>query len=553
MSFIASIIDSLSKLSGVLPVFCAVLSCLFSPNLLAETKPINGYILSPLPEAAAARAVRHQRIADRRQGPIVMVHRGAFAFAPENTLEAYAAAMDYGADGCEVDIRRTADGVLVMFHDDGLERMTDAIGPIHQHTYSEVVALRFRSFYGARPGTGLPTLAAVLELARQRAMLLHLDIKEPGLEEDIAKLLDAADVWDHVVEVNEANASELRKNPKLQRLAYKASGLQGGRLDMDPAKVKEALARPGKMILVDDPRVAARELNRPPHRIRLPDSFRAPWPTNLPAIRRDTHSFSPPHFLRALSKRVDGRSLDELEKLLTADFTERTDLEGDVAYQQKRATRIVERAWAAEKIGRLGTKSSRAVQLLEQQVVNRSLHRDWAWHGLDGAMAARALGALRATESVPVLVRAFFAIDPELKKMIQPPANYPYVWTDFRPKLEMVVTLGDLPCEQSKAFLLDYLAMDENAAGKFSAPLFEEATKALLRQDLTRDELKSLLQSRHSAVRGTAILECLDHPTDSRAAMLKAAQPWALDLPTALSQARSGRSWHSPSPRAGPR
>src|SRR3954469_9418925 len=79
-------------------------------------------------ESAQARAIRHQRLAERRAGPMIIVHRGASAFAPENTIEAYAAAMDYGADGCEVDLRLTRDGVIVMFHDDMLDRLTESFG-----------------------------------------------------------------------------------------------------------------------------------------------------------------------------------------------------------------------------------------------------------------------------------------------------------------------------------------------------------------------------------------------------------------------------------------
>jgi hypothetical protein len=379
-------------------------------------------------ETPEEREARHQKIAERRSGPIVIIHRGAWAFAPENTLEAYAAAMDYGADGCEIDIRRTADGVLVMLHDDGLDRMTDALGPVNQYTYAELLALDFRPLYGARPGTHIPTLAAVLELARQRAMLLHLDVKEPGLEQDIAKLLDAADMWDHVVSINEANATALRRNAKAHCLAYKAFGWQEGRMDMSPEKVRDGLAKPGDMIMVDDPRVAARELQRKVLRVPLPDHLRAPWPSGLaaPASRSDRHPFSPAACLRSLAKGVDSRSLDELGKLLTADGPQRTDLERDTAHQRQRAQRILERAWAAQKIGQLADHSPRAVRLLEERVARRSLHPDWAYSGLDGAMAARALGALHATESVPFLVRTFLAVDPELKKLVKPPANYSY-------------------------------------------------------------------------------------------------------------------------------
>ena len=514
----------------ILALNIAIAVCFAPPRACAEREVLDGYIVSLPVESSADREARHKKIAARREGPIVIVHRGASAFAPENTLEAYAAAMDYGADGCEIDIRRTTDGLLVLLHDDGLDRMTDALGRINQYTYRELVALKFRSIYKANPQTRIPTLAAVFELARQRAMLLHLDIKEPGLEEDIARLLNDGDIWDHVVEVNDYNAAELRKNPKLKRLGYKAFGLQEARLDMDPDKVKEALGKPGNMIMVDDPRVAARELKRKVQPEPLPENLRASLPATLSTMSQDRNSFSPPRFLRELSNRIDDRSLTELEKLLTADFPERTDVEGDATHQKQRAARILERAWAAEKTGQLGTKSGRAVKLLEHQVENRSLHRDWAYQGLDGVMAARALGALRVTESVPILARTFFAIDPELKKMVQPPANYPYAWSDFHMKFEIMATLGELPCEQSKRFLVDYLAMDKEAAGMFAPPLFEEATKALLRQNLAQNQLQDLLRSTNSAIRGTAILGCLDHPTVSHKASLKAVLPWTQDL-----------------------
>ena len=87
-----------------------------------------GYIRETDAESPTAREARHRRIAERRAGPMVIVHRGASAMAPENSLEAYSAAMDYGADGCEVDLRRTSDGVLVLFHDDMLDRLLDAVG-----------------------------------------------------------------------------------------------------------------------------------------------------------------------------------------------------------------------------------------------------------------------------------------------------------------------------------------------------------------------------------------------------------------------------------------
>jgi len=318
--------------------------------------------------------------------------------------------------------------------------------------------------------------------------------------------------------------------------SYKAFGWQEGRMDMNPERVKEGLAKPGNMMMVDDPRVTARELKRKTVRVPLVDHLRARWPANAASTASSqaaTDGFSVPAYLRSLTSRVDSRSLDGLGKLVAADFVERADLEGDAAHQQQRARRILERAWAAQQIGRLGNRSKRAVKLLEGLVARRSLHRDFAYHGLDGAMAARALGALGATESVPFLVRTFLAVDPDLKKMVKPPANYPYAWADYRLKLEIICVLGELRCKESRRFLSEYLAMDVANAGRFAGPMSEEATRALLRHNVTAEELESLLRSANSAVRGTTILACLDDRTASRASSLAKIVPWTQELPRA--------------------
>ncbi|MBI2926912.1 MAG: glycerophosphodiester phosphodiesterase family protein [Verrucomicrobia bacterium] len=495
-----------------------------------------GYVRGVPPESAPAREARHRKVAERRAGPVIIVHRGAWAFAPENTLEAYAAAMDYGADGCEVDVRRTADGVLVLFHDDMLDRLTDGLGAVNQITYYELLALRPQLRQGtATRQTRPPTFAALLILARQRAMLLHLDIKEPGLEEELARLLDEADLWDHVVAVNTANAPKLLQHPKLKLLAYK-TGLYEGRRDVDPPSVREALTTPGQMLIVDDPRVVARELGRPAYRpVPLPGGLREFYSLGITYTSADYPVLVPMAHVRRLSFRINFRSVKDLLGLLGGDdLHERTQPEGSEAYQRRRTERIVERAWAAQRLGQRGRRSARAVERLEFQVRHRSLHRDWKYHGLDGALATRALAELGATGSAPVLIEAFRRIDPELKTVASPEfRQYPLAWTDWRAKMYILAALGELRTEAAKRFLLEYLALDEIAARELGPPQFEEATRALLRHHLNRAELEALLRSRHSAVRGTAILEFLDHPTKERTAALRALAPWALELPRA--------------------
>lgn len=499
---------------------------------------VRGCIREPLPETPAAREARHQAVAHRKAGPVVMVHRGASAFAPENTLEAYSAAMDYGADGCEVDLRRTADGQLVLFHDDMLDHLTDGFGTVPQLTYYELLSLKPRFVYGtAGRDTRPPTFAALLELARHRAMLLHLDVKEPGLEDAIAGLLERADAWDHVVAVNTANAPRLARDPRLKLLRYKGPGLFEGRRDVDPEAVRAQLALPGEMIIVDDPRVAARELHGTGHRPEpLPSGLRATWEPS-PAPKPEAGGpLVPWSYLQRLRTGEASRSPEKLLSILaSADPRERTNPDGSPEYERGRTERIVERAYAAQRLGELNASSPRIIQALEEQVRRRSLHRDWMYHGLDGAMAARALGMLGAAGSVPVLVRAFLQVDPELKKVENPEfAQNPLAWTDFRTKMTILPALGDLRCAESKQFLQQYVMMDPARARELAPLLYEDATRALLRQKLTRAEIESLLRSPLTDVRGTASLECLDHPNRDRTAALRAAAPWALELPRAV-------------------
>ena len=63
-------------------------------------------------------------------GPIPVAHRGGASEAPENTLPAFEAAVRQGYHHVETDVHVTADGVLLAFHDDRLDRVTDRVGEI---------------------------------------------------------------------------------------------------------------------------------------------------------------------------------------------------------------------------------------------------------------------------------------------------------------------------------------------------------------------------------------------------------------------------------------
>lgn len=522
-----------------------------SPAAVPRERPVLGYVDRIPSESPVQREERHRIIAERRKGPAIIVHRGASAIAPENTLEAYAGAMDYGADGCEIDLRRTLDGVIVLYHDDMLDHLSEGFGEVRQVSYYELLSLRPRYRYGtATKDTRPPTFAAVLALARQRAMLLMLDIKEQGLDHQLAAMLAEADVWDHVIAVNRTTAPKLAADRRIKPLRFKGPGLYESRRDMDPASVKAQLALPGEMIMVDDPRLAARQLGRKPYaRVPLQDLRRRWEPLHLENVP-PRGPVAAPAYLRERERLTDPNSRQQLVKLIEGSpDEERTVFEGPGDYQIRRTERILDRAWAATRLARLkppgGPFSAwlkrddrrRIIEVLTKQVQQRSLDKDWMYHGLDGAMAIRALGDLGAEEALPVLREAFFRIDPESKKVENP--NFgpnPLSWTDFRVKMQVMPAVGRFRTPEAKAFLQEFLALTPAQRRELTPEGVEEATRSLFRQELTQSEIEALLKSADLGVRGTALLECLDRPTRARAAALKATAPWAEQLPSGVTR-----------------
>src|ERR671916_49981 len=70
--------------------------------------------------------------------PLVYAHRGGAALRPENTIAAFDHGLALGADGLELDVHLSKDGVVVVHHDASLERTTDARGPLGAYTADEL-------------------------------------------------------------------------------------------------------------------------------------------------------------------------------------------------------------------------------------------------------------------------------------------------------------------------------------------------------------------------------------------------------------------------------
>ena len=131
-----------------------------------------------------------QTLEERMCRPLVMAHRGNSAFAPENTLVAFAQALALGADGCECDVHATADGEIVVIHDATVDRTTDGSGAIGEMTLAQVRALDAGSWKGAEfAGEGVPLLAEVLEAHIGRAVL-YVEIKDYECTEQAIEVID---------------------------------------------------------------------------------------------------------------------------------------------------------------------------------------------------------------------------------------------------------------------------------------------------------------------------------------------------------------------------
>lgn len=459
-------------------------------------------------ETPAAAKQRHERVAERRKGIDVICHRGASEHAHENTLEAYRAAFALGADGNEIDIRSTKDGVLILFHDDMLDRLLEAYGDVGDYSWQELQRFRFRNpgRFGAH--CRIPTLIEVFELHRKYGGLMHLDIKRQGLDRAIAELLTQMDMWDHVAYCNLDNGGVILKDARLKLRRYKARGLYADRSEVFPSAIAATLKRPGDGVLVDDPRGAAVALGRPlgklsadpvsPRRPRRPsDDEKLPSETQLLAILHQAGDWNTV---------ADG-----------------------AADQAASGQKIRARARAADQLLATRSSSREVFAALEERVRNRSLHKDWMHHGLDGALALRALIWLGAPRAVETARFVLWRDDPALEAVADPRWKNPRAWSDFRVKMVIFPALQEHPGPATEKLCRDYLVLSDDDARKLGPPQFEAAAQTLLTVSPRLETALELLAHRLQEVRGRAILDCLAHIKDPWAqAALEKAAPFAL-------------------------
>jgi glycerophosphoryl diester phosphodiesterase len=141
----------------------------------------------------------------------LQAHRGAAGLAPENTLAAFKMALDLGVDGTELDLQATKDGVVVIMHDDSVDRTTDGRGRLADLTLAEIKRLDAGAkFAPTFRGERIPTLRELIDFVKASGndrFRLNLEIKfadgregsPADLEERVLDVLGETGFLDRVI------------------------------------------------------------------------------------------------------------------------------------------------------------------------------------------------------------------------------------------------------------------------------------------------------------------------------------------------------------------
>lgn len=155
----------------------------------------------------------------------LIAHRGGPKEAPENTLAAFRKAIARGVGWLEFDVQMTRDGMLVVIHDETVDRTTNGTGAVADLTFAQIRAL------DAGNGEKVPTFQEVLELARTHHVKLLPETKSahryPGIEAKLLQVLQEADYLDQtVIQSFEAGSLDTlrRLNPQVRLCALSGPG-----------------------------------------------------------------------------------------------------------------------------------------------------------------------------------------------------------------------------------------------------------------------------------------------------------------------------------------
>lgn len=151
--------------------------------------------------------------------PLIFAHRGASALAPENTMLAFELAVQQKADVIELDTKLSADGQVVIIHDQTVDRTTNASGPVGEFTLAELQKMEAGLHFDPKfSGEKIPSLVEVLETYARRIMI-NIELTNyaspfDGLPDKVARVLQEFRYSDRIL-VSSFHPIPLRRFHKL--------------------------------------------------------------------------------------------------------------------------------------------------------------------------------------------------------------------------------------------------------------------------------------------------------------------------------------------------
>ncbi len=179
-------------------------------------------------ETPAAAPPEQPATAETAAEPLqIIAHRGYSGVYPENTLSAFQGAADIRADYFELDVQRTKDGEIVVFHDDTLNRITGREGTIADYSYDELLSMDFGAWFSpAFAGEKIPKLSEALQIAADRGLKVYLELKDigeaPGFPTAVAETAKAQGMAEQCLFAcfNYGYLSEIREYDPSLKLLY---------------------------------------------------------------------------------------------------------------------------------------------------------------------------------------------------------------------------------------------------------------------------------------------------------------------------------------------
>ena len=170
-------------------------------------------------------------------------HRGASEYAPENTLSSFYLGLLQGANGIETDVRRTKDGVLVLFHDDTVDRVSNGTGCVGDVTLCELGALEIRGKCETGFYDRIVTFREFLEKFSHYDISFAIELKGEGVEEETLLLAKEFGIM-------EKTTFTSFRFEYIKRIKELDSAARVGWLTKDPgdAEIRELLAIGGEEI-----------------------------------------------------------------------------------------------------------------------------------------------------------------------------------------------------------------------------------------------------------------------------------------------------------------